>query len=962
MYSEGADKLRAKEFPTLKGTCYLDHTGTTLYAKSQILAASNDLCENIYGNPHSLSLSSRYCSDVIDQVRYRILQHFNTSPEEYTVVFTSGATGALKLVAECFDWEGNAASNSEGHRKASHHADPSKNHKKAQYRYNTSVSLDGNKVEIPMCDVNDEYILNTNSSEKKGDKSCGSLIYLQDNHTSVLGMRELAYNKGANIHCLPHDCAFKMFNSKETVPLNGSYTDHCHNSLFVYPAQCNFSGLKYPLCWISKVHNGVLDEITNVKDSIDKNRCDKWFCLLDAATFVSTNCLDLSFIKPDFVCISFYKMFGYPTGLGALLVRNSSADVLKKTYFGGGTVLISLSSERFHVSRPNLSDRFEDGTLPFLSIAALRHGFDTLQKLTGSMNNITLHTFSLARYVHHSLMLLHHSNGSPVAVLYSDTDYEDRETQGNIVNFNLLRSNKEFVGFMEVLNIANLYGIHLRTGCFCNPGACQRHLGLTIQELQKHFQAGHVCGDERDLVDGQPTGSIRISFGYMSSKDDADKFLDMITTCFVDGPKIMKVPEWWENFKKLYHSKFFPLEANSSEAYPCNNVKPCQNAEDILFYDCSDLNNHVDQNQVLTCKDSPAININHESGDIINANNSKIIENVLQDDTYNVIPSNKPVNNSTNHVDEKVENMVENCKLGGTSETTDLSGAYLSHIFLYPVKSCGAMSVKSWMIGPRGLLYDREWMIVSPSGVCLSQKQETKLCLIQPQINLMMGQMVLDFPGLNSISVSLELPAKHGSAYKEALMCQSKVCGDHVQCWDCGDKVAEWLSSALGRDGLRLIRQLDSDRRISRPKRMNDSIAGEKVPSLSLSNQAQFLLVNESSIKWLGEKLEEETDCCKEGLLERFRSNLTVTGFQPFDENDWSKVYISNTEFRVDGPCTRCQMICIDQATGERTREPLRTLAASFHGKMRFGIYLRHLGEDTKDIKISVGDKVVPFS
>jgi hypothetical protein len=51
--------------------CYLDHVGATLYAQSQIKAIAEDLCENVYGNPHSLSTSSRYSTDVIDQIRYR---------------------------------------------------------------------------------------------------------------------------------------------------------------------------------------------------------------------------------------------------------------------------------------------------------------------------------------------------------------------------------------------------------------------------------------------------------------------------------------------------------------------------------------------------------------------------------------------------------------------------------------------------------------------------------------------------------------------------------------------------------------------------------------------------------------------------------------------------------------------------------------------------------------------------
>lgn len=53
------------------GVCYLDHAGATLYAESQIKAIAEDLCENVYGNPHSLSTTSRYSTDVIDQIRYR---------------------------------------------------------------------------------------------------------------------------------------------------------------------------------------------------------------------------------------------------------------------------------------------------------------------------------------------------------------------------------------------------------------------------------------------------------------------------------------------------------------------------------------------------------------------------------------------------------------------------------------------------------------------------------------------------------------------------------------------------------------------------------------------------------------------------------------------------------------------------------------------------------------------------
>ena len=58
----------------------------------------------------------------------------------------------------------------------------------------------------------------------------------------------------------------------------------------------------------------------------------------------------------------------------------------------------------------------------------------------------------------------------------------------------------------EVEKVAGLAGIMLRTGCFCNPGACQAHLGLSHEDIVRNFEAGHVCWDDQDIIDGRPTG------------------------------------------------------------------------------------------------------------------------------------------------------------------------------------------------------------------------------------------------------------------------------------------------------------------------------------------------------------------------------------------------------------------------------------------------------------------------
>lgn len=118
--------------------------------------------------------------------------------------------------------------------------------------------------------------------------------------------------------------------------------------LFCYPAQSNFSGTRYPLSWIGEVKSGRMCPVSVP---------GKWFVLLDAASHVSTSPLDLSVHQADFVPLSFYKIFGFPTGLGALLVNNRTAPLLRKTYFGGGTAAAYLAGEDFYVPRQSVVER-----------------------------------------------------------------------------------------------------------------------------------------------------------------------------------------------------------------------------------------------------------------------------------------------------------------------------------------------------------------------------------------------------------------------------------------------------------------------------------------------------------------------------------------------------------------------------------------------------------------------------
>ena len=112
----------------------------------------------------------------------------------------------------------------------------------------------------------------------------------------------------------------------------------------------------------------------------------------------------------------------------------------------------------------------------------------------------------------------------------------DPSTPGPTVAFNLLRSDGTIVGYNEVSNLAGLNKppIQLRTGCFCNAGACQRALGLSDDQIQDNFLvAGHVCGDKKDTINGVATGAVRVSFGKESIWEDVDVLLSFLASKFI---------------------------------------------------------------------------------------------------------------------------------------------------------------------------------------------------------------------------------------------------------------------------------------------------------------------------------------------------------------------------------------------------------------------------------------------
>lgn len=171
----------------------------------------------------------------------------------------------------------------------------------------------------------------------------------------------------------------------------------------------------------------------------------------------------------------------------------------------------------------------------------------------------------------------------------------------------------------------------------------------------------------------------------------------------------------------------------------------------------------------------------------------------------------------TNLIDNSLERIDSAATKAHLIRTLNCHEIKLHQICVYPIKSCGAFRVRTqWPLTRRGLKYDREWMIVQSNGVVMTQKTDTKLCLIHPIINEEENFLKLHFPHAEPIQIPLNTNMDNNKTL--SLLCQTKVCGDRVDGIDCGDDVANWLEDVLCTSGLRLIKQNVDDKRAAKKK------------------------------------------------------------------------------------------------------------------------------------------------
>ncbi|KAF7369847.1 Molybdenum cofactor sulfurase [Mycena sanguinolenta] len=423
-------KSRSQECEPLPSN--LNHTAYS--GVDQAISADATASYEEFFTQLSRSTLSASCAD---EARASVLSFFHASSDEYTVIFTPNASGALKLVGEAY----------------------------------------------PFTDES-RYLL-----------AC-------DSHNSVHGIREFAGRYGAGVHYIPstpkggldvttaHRLLFRhQPNSPDAAPC-----------LFVMTAQSNISNAKSPL------------SITQYAGALGYNT------VLDAAALAPTSYISLTDYPVDAMAVSFYKMFGFPTGVGALVAKKSFLRKLRRPWFAGGNVDVVQVPGTVVTLSSKLHERFEDGTVNFLSLAAVGDG---IRFLSAYMPFLPLRLSTLLHYLASSLSKLRHDKtDTPVVRILSAlpsrrlTSVGAQSDVGSILSLLFLAPSGEMLPNSFIAHAASRMCISLRTGCMCNPGGAATLLG--IEDAMQELYDGVTLGAFEQAM-GRELGVIRVSLGLASN-------------------------------------------------------------------------------------------------------------------------------------------------------------------------------------------------------------------------------------------------------------------------------------------------------------------------------------------------------------------------------------------------------------------------------------------------------------
>ncbi|KAF7983019.1 hypothetical protein HWV62_24656 [Athelia sp. TMB] len=337
-----------------------------------------------------------------------------------------------------------------------------------------------------------------------------------DSHNSVHGIREYAARLGAHV---------RYIDSTE----NGGLVEPTAKAVLLHNRPDPGSDVP---CLFALTGQS---NISNSKNSLSMAKLASslgYHVLLDAAALAPTSSISLSENPEiDAMAVSFYKMFGFPTGVGALVVKKSFLAMLKRPWFAGGNVDVVQVPGTLVTRSSEIYEQFEDGTINYLNLSTIKSG---LQFLSVYMPFLPLRLSSLMIFLTSSLSRMRHEGtGTPVVRILSRVPSRrlksvgEQSDTGSVVSLIFLSPDGVMIPNSFIEHAATTQNISLRTGCMCNPGGAAALLG--VQDDMKHLYPGVTLRDFEQIV-GRELGVIRISLGLASSFDDVWKVIRFAAT------------------------------------------------------------------------------------------------------------------------------------------------------------------------------------------------------------------------------------------------------------------------------------------------------------------------------------------------------------------------------------------------------------------------------------------------
>jgi uncharacterized protein YcbX len=258
--------------------------------------------------------------------------------------------------------------------------------------------------------------------------------------------------------------------------------------------------------------------------------------------------------------------------------------------------------------------------------------------------------------------------------------------------------------------------------------------------------------------------------------------------------------------------------------------------------------------------------------------------------------------------------------------------AAITSLFVFPVKSLGGIAVSESLVAKRGLEHDRRWMIVDADGVFMTQRSDTRLALFRTAISP--EGLHLTNPCGETMIANFKPLGKQRSV---------RVWKDTCDAVQVSAEIDAWLSNSLEQPCGLVYMPEGSHRATSATYTQAGDIVG-------FADAFQILVIGDSSLDELNSRLDLPLP------INRFRPNITVMGWAPHQEDDWSELQIGDVVLRAAKKCGRCSVTATDQQTGVVGVEPLRTLAGyRLEGQaIQFGAYFVPACTGT----IRVGDEI----